>query len=212
MDLHSQYPDHLRVRRYLGGFSQYRNQPEYTITRSYDQESGRPLPLTKTAAGHFGPGHYPVERDFPLATRLEEIPAGATTRSTVAPRFAMQCEDRRKSAERMLPGRDSPGPLAYRPLGQTPSAPGYTIPKNLAATGRPLPRAKAASDHLGPGWYRTRNAFDEAGWRKSQALLRAAKRNRETWASPQYSHIFRCMKSTTQRCASAPALPARDGA
>lgn len=206
MDLVSQYPDNLHIRRYLGGFSQYRNHPAYTITRSYDGEAGRPLPRTKSAADHFGPGHYPVDRDFPLASRLEEQPAGTTTRSNPVKNVIMPYEDRRKASGRFDPGRDSPGPGAYANPEGSPGTPGYTIPKHLADKGRPLPRAKAASDHLGPGWYNARNRFDEVGWRKTQGLKKAAKKNRETWASPQYSHIFRCMKSTTQRCSSSPSL------
>mmetsp|Transcript_51876 Transcript_51876/g.132010 ORF Transcript_51876/g.132010 Transcript_51876/m.132010 type:complete len:222 (+) Transcript_51876:64-729(+) len=204
MDIYNKYPDYLAYSKYIGNFSQHDNAPHYTITKSQDDltNPGRPLPRQKSAADHFGPGQYPTDRDFPLASRLEEMPVGWSTRSASSKKFVFPKENRQEAIERTWPGRKNPGPGAYHQgcgprVGMRSTEtelPAYSVPQHLRVGGRPLPRAVAAADHLGPGTYETKDPFAVTGLRKTRAMEKAAKRNKETWASPQYSHIFRCIK------------------
>mmetsp|Transcript_2463 Transcript_2463/g.6970 ORF Transcript_2463/g.6970 Transcript_2463/m.6970 type:complete len:224 (-) Transcript_2463:130-801(-) len=216
MDLFSNYPPSpLHFKDYLSNFSTHRNEPAYTITRSGDG-LGRPLPRTKSSADHLAPGHYPVDRDIVLGRSYEEIPAGHLTRSA-SPRSAfVPFEDREAARERALSSSKNPGPSHYSSpqLGSRSCEtvmPSWTVPRHLADASRPLPRAVTAADHLGPGLYRLPGHFDGIGWRKAEQTERAARRTRETWAGPQYRHIFGRLKPGPRpalgRATSSPTLP-----
>eukprot|EP00435_Cladocopium_sp_Y103_P070781 s58_g36.t1 len=206
MNLESEYPAHLELRKYLGNFSTHRNLPVFTISKTgVEEELGRPLPRTQTSADHLAPGHYPVERDFPTTTRrYEEIPSGWLTRSSRVKQVLMPYEDRRKVAERALPGLKNPGPghyyehsLSYQTGVRSTehTTPEWTIPKPKEGSGgRPLPREKTAADHLGPGRYQLPNRFTEISFRKIKTLEKAARNSRDTWAGPQYSQVFKRIK------------------
>merc|ERR1740121_3579913 len=87
-----------------------------------------------------------------------------------------------------------PGPGAYqRGVEELYANPSYSVPQYLKDTARPLPIDKTAAAQIGPGQYHAENRFDDIGWRRSQALLRAARNMRETESAAQYSHIFRCI-------------------
>lgn len=214
MDIYNKYPDYLSYSKYIGNFSQHDNAASYTITKTDAAKSGRPMPRAVTAADHFGPGQYPVDRDFPIGSRLEEMPVGWLTRSASHRNFVVPKEDRMEAIKRSWPGLKNPGPGDYHAgtgarVGLRSSEtemPLYSVPQNLRKGGRPLPRSVTAADHLGPGSYPASDPFVTTGWRKNQALEKAAKRNKETWASPQYSHIFRCIKP--EKSASTSSLPA----
>mmetsp|Transcript_34520 Transcript_34520/g.91835 ORF Transcript_34520/g.91835 Transcript_34520/m.91835 type:complete len:227 (-) Transcript_34520:64-744(-) len=215
MDLHSAYPHHLEVRKYLGNFSQHLNEPNYTITRSHDDpnDPGRPMPREKTAADHFGPGQYAVDRDFPGPSRVDEHPVGFSTRSASSKKFVMPKEDRSEAMTRSWPGLGNPGPGDYHEgCGAPPGTrsqewrqASYSVPQYLNVGGRPLPRSITGADHLGPGTYSVKDRSAEAGWRKSKAIEKLAKKNKDHWASSQYSHIFNTIKPKP-RASSTPAL------
>eukprot|EP00440_Ansanella_granifera_P021254 gb/GFBE01023073.1/.p1 GENE.gb/GFBE01023073.1/~~gb/GFBE01023073.1/.p1 ORF type:complete len:225 (+),score=32.84 gb/GFBE01023073.1/:1-675(+) len=201
--LESDYPDFLQYREYLGNFSTHRFQAVYTIPRSGElPEGGRPLPKTKSAADHLAPGYYPVDRDFPGKRRTEEIPVGWLTRSARVKQVFMPFEDREKAIMRSYPGLKNPGPGDYyEGMGAEKGArsqervlPSWTVPQVNKEGGRPLPRQKSAADHLGPGIYKLPNRFSELSWRKSMKLEKAARNNKDTWASGQYSQMFSRIK------------------
>lgn len=245
MDLEGVHPHYLEYRKYLGNFSQHNNDPQYTISRSNDDPAnpGRPLPRQKTASDHFGPGHYPLDCNFPGPSRNAEVQAGYLTRSAHSHKFIFPKENRADSALKMYPGRESPGPALYHqgqsaedidalvtrakssgktdteiavlvgnakakgcgphPALTTTRQPEWSIPQNLKGTGRPLPRSKTAGDDLGPGTYDYRDKFSTMGWRKTRAIQKLAKKNKDHWAAPQYSLIFK--RGSASSC---PALPA----
>jgi len=215
MDLLATYPaTPLHFKDYLSNFSTHHREPSYTITRSNDGV-GRPLPSLRTSADALAPGQYPVDRDVVTGRSYEEVPAGRLTRSA-APRSAfMPYEDRLAAISRNLAGSGGPGPSDYSPqpgaLSRETAVPAWTVPRHLADSTRPLPRAVTAADHLGPGTYRAPGHFDGLGWRKGRQAERAARRSRETWASPQYRHIFGRLKPGPKpalgKSATAPALP-----
>mmetsp|Transcript_63789 Transcript_63789/g.138722 ORF Transcript_63789/g.138722 Transcript_63789/m.138722 type:complete len:207 (+) Transcript_63789:69-689(+) len=198
MDLHATYPHYLEIRKYIGNFSGHHNDPAYTISRSHDDpmNPGRPLPRQKTAADHFGPGKYPAECNFPGPSRLEELPAGMLTRSRTIRQTKFPRTSRTKGVEQ-FPGRNNPGPTDYSPGINRHTQPIWSISDYMIDSGRPLPREKTAADHIGPGAYTLPDEFTVKGWRRSKSLEKNGKNIKDHWASTQYSHMFKCIKSSS---------------
>eukprot|EP00927_Polykrikos_kofoidii_P047845 TRINITY_DN42127_c0_g1_i1.p1 TRINITY_DN42127_c0_g1~~TRINITY_DN42127_c0_g1_i1.p1 ORF type:complete len:215 (+),score=23.89 TRINITY_DN42127_c0_g1_i1:196-840(+) len=203
----------LQVREYLDKVAKYRHQPAYSITMTGDGQ-GRPLPRTVGSADHLGPGHYPTDRDFPTGKRLDEHGVGVLTRSNRSPIVtAFSSEGRGRIHDPRYPG---PGDYRPRPPGALSMEnrdPRWTVPLDRKDKDRPLPRAKTAGDLLGPGSYQVQNRFDDLGWRKQMSLEKAARHNKEHWATKEWSHVLKCMRPTKPRgTASSPSLPPAPGA
>eukprot|EP00933_Yihiella_yeosuensis_P041032 TRINITY_DN35471_c0_g1_i1.p1 TRINITY_DN35471_c0_g1~~TRINITY_DN35471_c0_g1_i1.p1 ORF type:complete len:225 (-),score=20.48 TRINITY_DN35471_c0_g1_i1:155-829(-) len=206
MDLESQYPDYLKFRQYIGGYSHHKNQEVYTVSKTGSNDVGRPMPRSISAADHLAPGHYPVDRDFPNASRFEEIGVGWLTRSAKCRNVAFPYEDREQAFYRSCcPAIKNPGPPHYfeASIGAQQGSRGHefvsqkwTIPKVNQTGGRPMPRSVSAADHLGPGTYKLNNRCTDLSWRKVQKLEKCAKAQggKDHWAGNQYSHIFTRIK------------------
>jgi hypothetical protein len=217
MDLESKHPDNLHIREYLGNFTPHCNLPTYTISRTGFDDTGRPMPRTKTSADHLPPGQYRTDRDFPdKKHRLDEVGVGWLTRSAWSKNYTMPREnlDKLAARERRFTTGSTPdlvGPNTYG-VGLANStkfdghtSPVYSIPRNYQNKERPLPREVSAADHLGPGTYDLPNKFNELGWRKLEKLEKAAKRNKGAWAKKEFGHIFACMKPRSGGAAAQPA-------
>lgn len=213
MDLEAKYPDFMKFKEYLGNFSTRRNCPIYTISRT-GETSGRPLPRTISEAEHLGPGYYPVEVNFPTGRSYEEVRAGLLTRSAAPRKCNFKGEDRQPGMDRWRILSRNPGPGHYESLLASNALlinpPKFTVSETGAEDSRPMPRAKSAADHLGPGIYQMPNRFTDLSWRKHLKLEQAAKRNHETGHASQYSHIFHCLKPgprSLNKASSTGALP-----
>jgi hypothetical protein len=208
--LNSRIPEVTKVGKYIEKFSDKRTQPAYTIGNAERFGSTLKRSHSLPGAGKLGPGQYRVDRDFP-ENELYEHPVYFNTKCVQpAPKYSFTLDERiardgcvkglsqfyQKTPLMLGPGHYGVPAQPYRKKQIT-----HFIPK-AKETQEAIRERKIFSTSPGPGVYDMTTKFDAIDKDKTKIIKSLVKTHgKESWAAPQFSHMFNSLKLKPKPCA-----------
>mmetsp|Transcript_46519 Transcript_46519/g.92456 ORF Transcript_46519/g.92456 Transcript_46519/m.92456 type:complete len:196 (+) Transcript_46519:103-690(+) len=189
--LSSKQPELNDLSRYMDRFSEHRGSAAYSI----GQDSR--FKLRRRSASLPGPGHYRVDRSFPLND--DEVACDSFSSASFKYTLAVEPRTTEDGTLKGIALKSQPlGPGQYpvsrlNLISKEKSCPAYTFPM-AKETAEALRARKQGGASLGPGAYKIERYGDALGREKQRCTERALRHGTVCKQSAQYSHLFACMK------------------